>query len=118
MTFVRLAPILLIVGCAGVEPASGRTGARADDADESSIQDAGADVALGPPTPVVSPARVEIPLADLPFVVVYNEEPDAFCVEPQSAPPNSLNDQPHIVEPGRPLVANAHVAWRQAVPHR
>jgi galactose mutarotase-like enzyme len=54
--------------------------------------------------------------SDLPFVVVYNEEPDAFCVEPQSAPPNSLNNHPYIVEPGRPLVANAHIAWQPAAP--
>lgn len=45
------------------------------------------------------------------YWVVYDERPDAFCVEPQSAPPNSL---PAIVAPGRPLIATTTWTWTVA----
>jgi aldose 1-epimerase len=36
--------------------------------------------------------------------VVYDQPSHASCVEPQSGPPNALNETPHVVTPGRPLI--------------
>ncbi len=47
------------------------------------------------------------------YVVVFDEQPGAFCVEPQTAPPNSLNHAPHTVYPGEPLVATTSWSWKQ-----
>lgn len=44
--------------------------------------------------------------------VVYTVPQHAFCIEPQTAPPNALNSKPTIVEPGRPLVAEMTWRWR------
>ena len=44
-------------------------------------------------------------------VVVYDEPADAICVEPQTHPPDALNLGPAVVEPGRPLVADAVFRW-------
>ncbi len=42
--------------------------------------------------------------------VVYSEPVHAICVEPQSGPPDAVNLDPEVVEPGRPLT---HVMrWR------
>ena len=41
--------------------------------------------------------------SDAPCTVVYDEPPDALCVEPQTGPPDALNLAPRIVGPGRPL---------------
>ena len=46
-----------------------------------------------------------------PHVVVYDEPADAICVEPQTHPPDALNLGPALVEPGRPLVAEAVLRW-------
>jgi aldose 1-epimerase len=46
------------------------------------------------------------------FWVVYDEEPDAICVEPQTAPPDAANQAPTIVEPGEPLGAVMEWRWR------
>lgn len=46
--------------------------------------------------------------------VVYTEPDHAICVEPQTGPPDDLNQRPFVVEPGRPLVAEATVRWRRA----
>ena len=35
--------------------------------------------------------------------VVYTVPTEALCVEPQTAPPDALNLEPAIVEPGRPV---------------
>ncbi len=45
------------------------------------------------------------------YFVVFNEEPDAFCVEPQTDPPNSLNRTPRVIEPPTPLIATTTWAW-------
>jgi aldose 1-epimerase len=37
--------------------------------------------------------------------VVFTEREHALCAEPQTAPPDALNHDPFVVEPGRPLVA-------------
>jgi aldose 1-epimerase len=44
--------------------------------------------------------------------VVYTFPADALCVEPQTAPPDALNQRPAIVEPGRPLIAEMTWTWR------
>jgi aldose 1-epimerase len=52
--------------------------------------------------------------SDCDFAVVYDELDHAVCVEPQTAPPDALNREPAIVEPGRPLVATT--TWRWHLP--
>jgi aldose 1-epimerase len=42
--------------------------------------------------------------------VVYDEPPDAVCVEPQTAPPDFVTIAPSTTFPGEPLVAT--MAWR------
>ncbi len=44
--------------------------------------------------------------------VVYTVPEDAICVEPQTAPPDALNNAPTIVEPGHPLEAEMTWRWR------
>ena len=44
------------------------------------------------------------------FWVVFDEEPQGICVEPQTEPPNELNHEPHVVLPGAPLVET--MTWR------
>jgi galactose mutarotase-like enzyme len=44
--------------------------------------------------------------------VVYTEPSHALCVEPQTAPPDSLNQDPRVVEPGAPLTAEMTWRWR------
>ena len=43
-------------------------------------------------------------------LVVYDEPPDAVCVEPQTAPPDFVNLAPSTTVPGEPLVAT--MTWR------
>ena len=45
------------------------------------------------------------------FAVVYDELDEAFCVEPQSGPPDGPNTSPRMVRPGEPLVASTGWAW-------
>jgi len=45
------------------------------------------------------------------WVVVYDEQPPAVCVEPQSGPPNGLNTAPRLVTPIDPLEIRATWAW-------
>jgi aldose 1-epimerase len=45
--------------------------------------------------------------------VVYTEPEDAVCVEPQTAPPDALNGEPEIVEPGGQLTASMTWRWRR-----
>ena len=51
--------------------------------------------------------------SDCPDWVVYTEPRDALCVEPQTAPPDALNGEAAIVEPGHPLVAEMTWRWRR-----
>ncbi|CAM2009863.1 aldose epimerase family protein [Acanthopleuribacter pedis] len=44
--------------------------------------------------------------------VVYDECAHAFCVEPQTEPPESLNTGTQIVEPGSPLCLEAELHWQ------
>lgn len=45
------------------------------------------------------------------WVVIYDEQPDAVCVEPQSGPPNGLNTAPRLVTPINPLEVTTRWAW-------
>lgn len=45
------------------------------------------------------------------FLVLYTERHHAICAEPQTAPPDALNGEPFVVEPGRPLVATTTWSW-------
>ena len=49
--------------------------------------------------------------SDVEFAVVYDELDQAFCVEPQSGPPDGPNTSPQMVRPGEPLVASTGWAW-------
>ncbi|GHF44644.1 aldose 1-epimerase [Streptomyces mashuensis] len=46
------------------------------------------------------------------WVVVYDEQAEAVCVEPQSGPPNGLNTQPRLVTPIDPLEISTTWTWR------
>ena len=51
--------------------------------------------------------------SDCPCWVIYDEEPQAICVEPWTAPPNSLNlPNPTVVDPAKPLEAVMVWRWR------
>jgi aldose 1-epimerase len=59
------------------------------------------------------PGMLELTIeSDCPTWVVYTVPTDALCVEPQTAPPDTLNQDPPVVEPGRPLVAEMTWTWR------
>lgn len=46
-------------------------------------------------------------------VVLYDQQPHAVCVEPQSGPPDALNiDKARVVRRHDPLVVEAALAWR------
>ncbi|MBH5336160.1 aldose 1-epimerase [Streptomyces pactum] len=46
------------------------------------------------------------------WVVIYDEQPEAVCVEPQTGPPNGLNTLPRLVTPIEPLEAATSWRWR------
>lgn len=47
------------------------------------------------------------------WVVVYDEQFEAVCVEPQTGPPNGLNTHPRLVTPLEPLEATTTWTWRR-----
>ncbi|GHJ40044.1 aldose 1-epimerase [Streptomyces sp. TS71-3] len=47
------------------------------------------------------------------WVVVYDEQEAAVCVEPQTGPPNGLNTQPRLVTPIEPLETTATFSWQR-----
>jgi galactose mutarotase-like enzyme len=49
--------------------------------------------------------------SDAEFAVVYDELEEAFCVEPQSGPPDGPNTSPRMVLPGEPLVVSTRWSW-------
>ncbi|WP_175412782.1 aldose 1-epimerase [Streptomyces sp. TRM64462] len=60
------------------------------------------------------PGRLELKVASkTPWVVVYDEQDAAVCVEPQSGPPNGLNTDPRLVTPIEPLEMAATFSWRR-----
>jgi aldose 1-epimerase len=48
---------------------------------------------------------------DCAYVVVFDEKPDALCVEPQTGPPDWINRAPGVVSVGHPRVARATWTW-------
>lgn len=47
------------------------------------------------------------------WVVIYDEQDEAVCVEPQSGPPNGLNTAPRYVTPIEPLEIATTWSWRR-----
>ncbi|WP_405807125.1 aldose 1-epimerase [Streptomyces sp. NBC_00210] len=47
------------------------------------------------------------------WVVIYDEQAEAVCVEPQSGPPNGLNTHPQLVTPIEPLEIATTWSWRR-----
>ncbi|MFI2431226.1 aldose 1-epimerase [Streptomyces sp. NPDC018693] len=47
------------------------------------------------------------------WVVLYDEQEAAVCVEPQTGPPNGLNTHPRLVTPLEPLEASTTWRWTQ-----
>ncbi|MET9292792.1 aldose 1-epimerase [Streptomyces sp. NPDC003077] len=59
------------------------------------------------------PGRMELKVTSAAeWVVVYDEQEEAVCVEPQSGPPNGLNTQPRLVTPIEPLEISTTWSWR------
>ncbi|MDT0320457.1 aldose epimerase family protein [Streptomyces millisiae] len=63
---------------------------------------------------LVWPDELELTVASrTPWVVVYDEQPEAVCVEPQSGPPNGLNTHPRLVTELEPLEISTSWTWRR-----
>jgi len=45
------------------------------------------------------------------YWVVFTERDHALCIEPQTAPPDALNHDAFVVEPGKPLIAECTMTW-------
>ncbi|WP_329052214.1 aldose 1-epimerase [Streptomyces violaceus] len=60
------------------------------------------------------PGQLELKVASREeWVVVYDEQEAAVCVEPQTGPPNGLNTLPRLVTPLEPLEATTTWSWRR-----
>ncbi|MDF3149477.1 MULTISPECIES: aldose 1-epimerase [unclassified Streptomyces] len=60
------------------------------------------------------PGQLELKVASREeWVVVYDEQDAAVCVEPQTGPPNGLNSLPRLVTPLEPLEATTVWSWRR-----
>ncbi|MEC4016429.1 aldose 1-epimerase [Streptomyces sp. H27-D2] len=60
------------------------------------------------------PEQLELNVASrAEWVVVYDEQAEAVCVEPQSGPPNGLNSAPRLVTPIDPLEIATTWSWRR-----
>ncbi|MFF7357570.1 MULTISPECIES: aldose epimerase [Streptomyces] len=60
------------------------------------------------------PGQLELKVASREeWVVVYDEQAEAVCVEPQTGPPNGLNTLPRLVTPLEPLEATTTWSWRR-----
>ncbi|MFD4259716.1 aldose 1-epimerase [Streptomyces sp. NPDC058534] len=60
------------------------------------------------------PERLELKVTSREqWVVVYDEQEAAVCVEPQTGPPNGLNTLPRLVTPLEPLEATTTWSWRR-----
>ncbi|MEE4425299.1 aldose 1-epimerase [Streptomyces bugieae] len=59
------------------------------------------------------PGRLELKVTSrAEWVVVYDEQEAAVCVEPQTGPPNGLNTLPRLVTPIDPLEISMTWSWR------
>ncbi|MGW4200125.1 aldose epimerase family protein [Streptomyces sp. NPDC004726] len=47
------------------------------------------------------------------WAVIYDEQAESICVEPQSGPPNGLNTLPRLVTPIDPLEISTTWSWRR-----
>lgn len=66
------------------------------------------------PPVLVWPGYLRLEMAtDCNWWVAYTERDYAVCMEPQTAPPDALNNQPQTVKPGDPLVANLTLTWTE-----
>jgi aldose 1-epimerase len=64
------------------------------------------------PVRITWPGALTLSIAsDHDHMVVYNERAEAFCVEPQSGPPDGPNTAPAMVAPSVPLTATTRWAW-------
>ncbi|MDJ0466771.1 aldose 1-epimerase [Streptomyces sp. H27-C3] len=60
------------------------------------------------------PGALELKIASrAEWVVIYDEQAEAVCVEPQSGPPNGLNTTPLLVTPIEPLEIATTWSWRR-----
>ncbi|MBT2368091.1 aldose 1-epimerase [Streptomyces sp. ISL-10] len=60
------------------------------------------------------PGQLELTVASrAEWVVIYDEQAEAVCVEPQSGPPNGLNTHPRFVTPIDPLEIATTWTWRR-----
>ncbi|MBB4982147.1 aldose 1-epimerase [Streptomyces sp. SFB5A] len=60
------------------------------------------------------PEELELKVASrAEWVVIYDEQEEAVCVEPQSGPPNGLNTLPRLVTPIDPLEVESVWTWRR-----
>ncbi|MFI8090879.1 aldose 1-epimerase [Streptomyces sp. NPDC086080] len=58
------------------------------------------------------PGRLELRVTSpQEWVVVYDEQREAVCVEPQTGPPDGLNTHPRLVTPVEPLEASTTWTW-------
>ena len=66
------------------------------------------------PATLTWPGAIEMTMTSTcTHAVLYDEEPHAICVEPQSGPPDALNlDRAHIVRRDAPLVIETSLSWR------
>lgn len=68
---------------------------------------------LSGPAALTWPGVLELTIeSSCPCVVVYDQPADAICVEPQTGPPDALNNDPFVAEPDHPLVARTSWRWR------
>lgn len=64
------------------------------------------------PALITWPGQVALRItADTGYLVVYDERPGEFCVEPQSGPPDGPNTAPLLARPGAPVVAQTDWSW-------
>lgn len=67
----------------------------------------------GVDTTLTWPGELEVKVTSrAEWVVIYDEQPEAVCVEPQSGPPNGLNTLPRFVTPIEPLEVATTWTWR------
>lgn len=58
------------------------------------------------------PGRLELKVTSREeWVVVYDEQRETVCVEPQTGPPDGLNTHPRLVTPLEPLEASTTWSW-------
>ncbi|MEU9350073.1 aldose 1-epimerase [Streptomyces griseoloalbus] len=87
-------------------PTGHRTGPKPGPWDDCFGMPDGVDVTL------TWPGRLELKVTSREeWVVVYDEQREAVCVEPQTGPPDGLNSHPRLVTPLEPLEASTTWTW-------